>query len=456
MPGPWSRTSNRQAVVGEPRRDVDGRAWRRVLRGVLQQMRQRRGGQPRIEPHRHVGSMRRRPACAAAACARPGRAPPRRSPTDAPSATRWRPRRRRCAPSRGCSGTAGSGARPRTRIRSLCSRSSVGRQRRRLDIAGRDANGRERRAQIVAERRQQRRLQLLALARQLAALRSSRNCARSIAIATTPASVSSVPPRPAGRPRRAGRSAWCRRAAAPAGRRGRRRPSSGGRRRSGRRRRTRASSGRRRTPWSADARSSAIVRAPASKTSQSSPRGSAMATNSRSNRRAIARASIDERLAAVGDHQHVAAQVEQPRQLVAPPDRLLGPGPRHRRQVAGHQADGEKREQRHPVLRIGDGERADRRQEEEVEAQHRRDRRHDGDPQARRGGDQRARPSGRSSRRSPRSTTRSQRARTSVTAPTREQPRRRTCRRPNVHAKSCGRLKSPPGRRARRRARAAG
>ena len=46
----------------------------------------------------------------------------------------------------------------------------VGGQRRRLDVGRGDANRRERRAQIVAERRQQRRLQLLALPRQLARL----------------------------------------------------------------------------------------------------------------------------------------------------------------------------------------------------------------------------------------------------------------------------------------------
>ena len=45
-----------------------------------------------------------------------------------------------------------------------------------------------------------------------------------------------------------------------------------------------------------------------------------------------------------------------------------------RRQVARDHADGEKREQRDPVLRVGDRQRPDRRQEEEIEAQHRHDR----------------------------------------------------------------------------------
>ena len=54
-----------------------------------------------------------------------------------------------------------------------------------------------------------------------------------------------------------------------------------------------------------------------------------------------------------------------------------------RRQVAGDEADREEREQRDPVLRLGNRERADRRQEEEVEGEHRHDRRGDGHPQAR-------------------------------------------------------------------------
>jgi hypothetical protein len=45
---------DRQAFVRDPRRDVDGRAWRRILRGVLQQARQRGGGQAWIELDRHV------------------------------------------------------------------------------------------------------------------------------------------------------------------------------------------------------------------------------------------------------------------------------------------------------------------------------------------------------------------------------------------------------------------
>ena len=68
------------------RRDVDRRARRRVLRGVLQQVRERRGGQARVESHGHVGIDRHLQRDATAACARPDRARPRRSPTDASSA----------------------------------------------------------------------------------------------------------------------------------------------------------------------------------------------------------------------------------------------------------------------------------------------------------------------------------------------------------------------------------
>ncbi len=71
-------------------------------------------------------------------------------------------------------------------------------------------------------------------------------------------------------------------------------------------------------------------------------------------------------------------------ELVAPRHRLAGPGARHRRQVAGHQAHGQQREQRHPVLRIGDRQRADRRQEKEVEGEDRGERGRDRHPERRR------------------------------------------------------------------------
>ena len=248
-----------------------------VLGGVLQQVRQRRGGQTRIEPHRHIRvdvhvqrvPLQRR--------ARPGRAPRRRSPTDASSAIR---RRSPPASMRAISRMFWNSRVRRStsaRIRSLCSSRSSAVSARRLDVARRDTNGRERRAQIVSQRREQRRLQLLALARQLGrlalfeklrALDGDRHDAAE--------RVERARPRSAGRRRRAGRWVWCRPAAARAGSCDRRPPSSGGRRRSGRRRRTRARSAPSQRPWRAARVSSAIVTAPASKTSQSLARGSAM------------------------------------------------------------------------------------------------------------------------------------------------------------------------------------
>ena len=72
----------------------------------------------------------------------------------------------------------------------------------------------------------------------------------------------------------------------------------------------------------------------------------------------------------LGGQQHVAAEVEEPCQLVAASAHFRGSGPRHRGQVAGHEAHREERDQRRPVLRIRDDERADGRQEEVVEGEH--------------------------------------------------------------------------------------
>ena len=60
-----------------------------------------------------------------------------------------------------------------------------------------------------------------------------------------------------------------------------------------------------------------------------------------------------------------------------------GPIARHGRQAAGDQTDRQKRQQRYPILRIGNRERVDRRQKEKVECHHRRDRRRHGNPQTR-------------------------------------------------------------------------
>ena len=79
--------------------------------------------------------------------------------------------------------------------------------------------------------------------------------------------------------------------------------------------------------------------------------------------------------------QHVPRQVEQPRDLVPPRDRVDRACLRCGRQVARDDGHNQEREERHPVLGIGDGEGADRREEEEVESKHG-DNRHDsGDPQ---------------------------------------------------------------------------
>jgi hypothetical protein len=73
----------------------------------------------------------------------------------------------------------------------------------------------------------------------------------------------------------------------------------------------------------------------------------------------------------LGRQQHVAAQVEQPRHLVAPRDRLARPRLRERRQIAGNHRGDQERNQRDPVLRVGDGKGPDRWQEVEIERQHR-------------------------------------------------------------------------------------
>ena len=228
MPGPWSRTWMTSPSPVTRRVHADRRARRRVLGGVLEQVRERRRRQPRIEPHRHVRvDAARRTLMPLQRRAPPGRAPPRRSPTDAPSATRRRSRRHRCAPSRGCSGTAASGARPRPGSgRSARARSSaVSHEALMLLAATRMAVSGVRRSWPSDASSAVFSSSLWRVSS--AALRSSRNCARSIAMATTPPSVSSVPGSigPAGGGQQADR-AWCRRAAGRAGSSCRRPPSS--------------------------------------------------------------------------------------------------------------------------------------------------------------------------------------------------------------------------------------
>ena len=67
--------------------------------------------------------------------------------------------------------------------------------------------------------------------------------------------------------------------------------------------------------------------------------------------------------------QHVASQIEKPCHFVAAGDRLARTRLRRRRQIAGDHRDDEECEERDPVLRIGNRQRAERWQEEEVERQ---------------------------------------------------------------------------------------
>ena len=182
-----------------PRPDTDApmsiaRIGRCVLGRVLEQLRQRRGGQPRIESHEA-----------------------RRSTTD--TATGWRcsacPTWSRAAStiSDGCTQRCVVGDRAgvdachledviekprqpfdlRQHQIALVATIGVG-EPRRLQVAGGDANRGERRAQIVRERRQ---AAPTSAPRAGAPVRptcsSSRKCARSIAIAATPPTASSAP-----------------------------------------------------------------------------------------------------------------------------------------------------------------------------------------------------------------------------------------------------------------------
>ena len=298
--------------------DVDRRARRRVLGGVLQQVGERRGGQPRIEPHRHV-RIDLRPQLVPAQrvldlVARRG-----------DDLGRMRP------PRFGGDG-AGIDARHLEDILEQPGQALdlgqdqialfpavLGRQRRRLEFAGGDADRGERRPQIVSERGEQRGLQLLALPRQLARLalleklraldRDRDDAAERVERAGLdgrPAAASS----PIGLvPTRSGTSRIVRPSTS----------SSGGRRRSARRRRIRARSGRARMPRQLAACPCAIVTRPLRTCPSLAARqrnGDKLQVESAGDRSRQHR----DRFPAVGDHQHVAAQVEQPRQLVASSD----------------------------------------------------------------------------------------------------------------------------------------
>ena len=202
-----------------------------------------------------------------------------------------------------------------------------------------------------------------------AALRSNSSCARSTAIAAKPGDRVERAGLERARGRRAGRSArvpnrsGTRRVAGPP------RPSlPHDRRRCARARRIRASP----ASASADVEVSLVhrdVAFTALMTVPASVPGRQIATRAA---RTAARCAAPARPAcwSLRRQQHVAAQVVEPRELVPPLNRLARPRLRRRRKVARNDGDDEKREQRHPVLRIGDREVADGRQEEEVERHH--------------------------------------------------------------------------------------
>ena len=89
----------------------------------------------------------------------------------------------------------------------------------------------------------------------------------------------------------------------------------------------------------------------------------------------------------VGRQQDVPCQVEEAGDFVATCDGLTLASLRRRRQIAGDDGDGQKGEERDPVLRIGDGQCPNRRQKEEIEGEHRHDGHDDRDTKPRhRGG----------------------------------------------------------------------
>ena len=86
---------------------------------------------------------------------------------------------------------------------------------------------------------------------------------------------------------------------------------------------------------------------------------------------------------AVGRQQDVATQIEQPRHFAPAVHRFTGPVLRRRRQLAGDDGGDDERDQGHPVLRVGNRERADRRQKKIVQDQRRGNRGHDRHQQTR-------------------------------------------------------------------------
>ncbi len=317
---------HRQPGGRRRRRDLDRRTWRRVLRRVLEHVRERRGGEAGVEPHRDVGLGGRPRRRAAARRAPPGRGRRRRSRTGGRSAPRWPRRRRRAVPSRGCSGTAAAAARLRPgSVRSAPAgpartvRRLAGWRRRRGWRSAASA-GRVRATPAAPS----------SAARSggsgPAALRSSRNCARSIPMATTPARASRVPGS-TGRPAAASspiglvptRSGTRRTVPIP----GLHRPvpgvgaGVGVELEGGLRRRER----RGQLPGVERHRRAGVVDVPFLVARQRD--GDVVEVEPPGHRPG----QRGERLAALGADQDVAAQIEQPGQLVAAADRLARPAP---------------------------------------------------------------------------------------------------------------------------------
>ena len=90
-----------------------------------------------------------------------------------------------------------------------------------------------------------------------------------------------------------------------------------------------------------------------------------------------------DRLRAVRGQQDVSAQIEQTGELVLSVDGFPRPGTRRGRQIAGDKTDGQKHEKCDPILRVGQIERPNRREKEEVERQHGEDRNRRGHPKPR-------------------------------------------------------------------------
>ena len=233
------------------------------------------------------------------------------------------------------------------------------RQDRGVEIADRRADRRQRRAQIVAERGEERRRQLGPLPRQLGAaplLEELRALERDRDDAGDGVARAGLE-RPPARREQADR-AWRRCAPAPARSARSPTPPRDGRRRtaSARRTRSRPTPPRTRDRDRGVARSAAPRRRRVGRSSRRPAAGTQIATMSSSNRRATCRAiaasapsrSVVSRMSRVRSNSRVSSLRRSSASCAL--------RARRRRQPAGDDADDEKGDQRDPVVRIGDGE----------------------------------------------------------------------------------------------------